>query len=84
MLADDFTGAMDAGMQLLGTYSDIPVILSRDKIPQVSAPWMVLNTQSRNLPAQKGVVLHMYDGYGHAAYDTAPDYRKRLLQWFRG
>ena len=41
-------------------------------------------TIARNLPAQKGVVLHMYDGYGHAAYDTAPDYRKRLLQWFRG
>ena len=26
--------------------------------------------------------LYMYDGYGHAAYDTAPDYRDRLLRFF--
>ena len=26
--------------------------------------------------------LYMYIGYGHAAYDTAPDYRERLLQFF--
>jgi pimeloyl-ACP methyl ester carboxylesterase len=26
--------------------------------------------------------LYMYIGYGHAAYDTAPDYRKRLLNFF--
>lgn len=58
MLADDFTGAMDAGMQLLGTYSDIPVILSIDKIPQISAPWMVLNTQSRNLTVQEALAVY--------------------------
>ena len=23
--------------------------------------------------------LYMYSGYGHAAYDTAPDYRERIL-----
>ncbi len=26
--------------------------------------------------------IHMYDGYGHASYDTAPDYRERTLQFF--
>ena len=26
--------------------------------------------------------LYMYVGYGHAAFDTAPDYRERLLQFF--
>ena len=26
--------------------------------------------------------FHLYDGYGHAAYDTAPDYRDRLLRFF--
>ena len=26
--------------------------------------------------------LYMYDGYGHAAYDTAPDYRERILDFF--
>ena len=25
--------------------------------------------------------LFLYDGYGHAAYDTAPDYRERLLRF---
>jgi len=23
----------------------------------------------------------MYDGYGHAAYDTAPDYKARMLSF---
>jgi homoserine acetyltransferase len=26
--------------------------------------------------------LYMYVGYGHAAFDTAPDYRERLLNFF--
>ena len=26
--------------------------------------------------------LYMYTGFGHAAFDTAPDYRKRLLRFF--
>lgn len=26
--------------------------------------------------------LYLYIGYGHAAYDTAPDYRERLLRFF--
>lgn len=26
--------------------------------------------------------LYLYVGYGHAAYDTAPDYRERLLRFF--
>ena len=25
--------------------------------------------------------LHMYHGYGHAAYDLAPDYKERLLNY---
>ena len=25
--------------------------------------------------------LYMYDGYGHAAFDTAPDYRKRIVDF---
>ncbi len=27
--------------------------------------------------------LFMYIGYGHAAFDTAPDYRRRMLDFFR-
>ena len=29
-------------------------------------------------------VWHLYDGFGHAAYDIAPDYKDRLLQFFLG
>ena len=32
----------------------------------------------KNLP---GVALYLYDGYGHAAYDLAPDYKERLLRF---
>ena len=28
-----------------------------------------------------GFALHMYDGYGHAAYDTAPDFKERALEF---
>ena len=38
---------------------------------------------AENLNIQKEPVLYMYNGYGHAVYDTAPDFRDRLLEWFR-
>lgn len=28
--------------------------------------------------------LYMYNGYGHAAYDTAPDYKERILRFLVG
>ena len=28
--------------------------------------------------------LHMYEGYGHAAYDMAPDYKQRILDFLKG
>ena len=28
--------------------------------------------------------LFMYEGYGHAAYDIAPDYRERMKKFFEG
>ena len=37
---------------------------------------------AKNLNIQQSVVLYMYNGYGHAVYDIAPDYRERLLQFF--
>ncbi len=36
---------------------------------------------AKSLKEQKGVVLYMYNGYGHASYDTAPDYKERLLSF---
>ena len=34
------------------------------------------------LGRKKGPVLQMYDGYGHAAYDLAPDYKESILRFF--
>lgn len=44
---------------------------------------MVLGAESSRYIASriKDCELHMYDGYGHAAYDTAPDYRQRMLDF---
>ena len=34
---------------------------------------------AENLSGSKGLVLQMYDGYGHAAYDFAPGYKETIL-----
>ncbi|MDO4804051.1 MAG: alpha/beta hydrolase [Lachnospiraceae bacterium] len=36
---------------------------------------------AESLRGSAEVALHMYDGYGHAAYDTAPDYKDRILRF---
>ena len=36
----------------------------------------------RQLGDRPDVASYMYEGYGHAAFDTAPDYRKRLYRFF--
>ena len=35
------------------------------------------------LSARPDFRLHLYTGYGHASYDLAPDYKQRLLRFFR-
>ena len=27
------------------------------------------------------IKLFVYNGYGHAAFDTAPDYKQRIAKW---
>ncbi len=34
------------------------------------------------LDEKKDFKLYMYKGYGHAAFDTAPDYRDRIMRFF--
>ena len=38
---------------------------------------------SEHLDRQSGSELYMYDGFGHAAYDTAPDYKERILRFLK-
>ncbi len=37
---------------------------------------------AENLDYRSDFSLYMYTGYGHAAFDTAPDYRKRIHDFF--
>ncbi len=37
---------------------------------------------TNKLISSADVKMYMYDGYGHAAFDTAPDYRKMVYKFF--
>ena len=41
-------------------------------------------TIADTLQGRPDVQTHLYRGYGHAAFDTAPDYKDRLLRFFKG
>ena len=53
-----------------------------DMDDQVLGPYASLQ-MAENLPNQEGIVLYMYKSYGHAAYDLAPDYKERILSFFK-
>lgn len=47
----------------------------------------VLGSEASELIAEcmkgkDGFEIYMYEGFGHAAYDTAPDYKDRLMKFF--
>ena len=63
-----------------------------DRLPEIKCPCfvsgsfkdMVLSGQGSVEIAEKlGCPMYMYDEYSHAVYDEAPDYRGRMLDWFR-
>ena len=54
----------------LGVYED--PVLDSDATMEIA----------ENLDRRPDFRLYMYVGYGHAAFDTAPDYRERLLRFF--
>ena len=54
----------------LGVYED--PVLDSDATMEIA----------ENLDRRPDFRLYMYIGYGHAAFDTAPDYRERLLRFF--
>ena len=60
------------------------------ELPEISCPTLVLGDEddrvvgaaaSRAIAEGIGCELYMYDGFGHAAYDTAPDYRNRIARF---
>ena len=57
-----------------------PVLVIGDRSDRVfgSRPSEEIAAKLVNSPK---VLLHLYDGFGHAAYDTAPDYKERILSF---
>lgn len=68
--------------------------LTCDLYPQlhkISCPALVLGGQedrvltggaSRELAGALGCELHIYEGLGHAAYEEAGDFNRRILRFF--
>ena len=65
-----------------------------DDLKKITCPVLVIGSKddrvlgaeaseqiAENLKGREDVVLYMYDGFGHAAYDTAPDYKERILDF---
>lgn len=68
----------------------------REKLSLVRCPVLAIGDKSDMLLGREGSdgiisaltdcphkELYIYDGFGHAAYDTAPDYKQRILGFFR-
>ena len=63
-----------------------------DALGQLACPVLVLGSEDDRVlggEASRAIAraipraeLFMYDGFGHAAYDLAPDYKERLLRFF--
>jgi homoserine acetyltransferase len=54
---------------IMGVYED--AVLGADATMEIA----------EKLDEQPGFRLFMYIGYGHAAFDTAPDYRQRIWKF---
>ena len=74
---------------------DFDVLARLDR--EISCPVLALGSNDDQVLSGEGILeiaevlrehagfeYYMYDGYGHAAYDTAPDYKDRLLAFFAG
>ena len=67
-----------------------------DKLEAIECPVLVLGASDdkvlgagaslkieERLKSHNDCEIHMYDGYGHAAYDLAPDYKERILSFLK-
>ncbi|MBQ1810229.1 MAG: alpha/beta hydrolase, partial [Erysipelotrichaceae bacterium] len=67
-----------------------------DKLQEIRCPVLVLGAKDDavlgseaaeeligKLQGNPGLQSYIYDGFGHAAYDLAPDYKERMLEFFK-
>lgn len=65
-----------------------------DEVEKIACPVLVIGSRddhvvggdasvllAARLRDRENAELYLYDGYGHAAYDTAPDYKERMLRF---
>lgn len=73
------------GFDVTGGLSEIrcPVLVIGDRDDRVLGAEATEEIAEKLCGAPK-VQVYLYDGYGHAAYDTAPDYKERILAFLTG
>lgn len=63
----------------------------KERLKDIKCPTLILGARddavmgfqaSEELTAIPDSRLYMYEGYGHAAFDTAPDYKERMYRFF--
>jgi pimeloyl-ACP methyl ester carboxylesterase len=59
-----------------------PVLLVGDEQDRVLGVEATKNI-AKQFAGHSDFELYLYDGYGHAVYDTAPDFRNRMLQFLK-
>jgi len=71
----------EAGLQVAGILDEM--VQSHDylemMIPYNDAAQELIDALKDN----PGLQSYIYEGFGHAAYDLAPDYKERMLEFFR-
>ncbi|MBQ7218045.1 MAG: alpha/beta hydrolase [Ruminococcus sp.] len=81
--------ALDRFIRLVKTIDTFDM---RDKLSLIHCPTFVIGVEgdaavsgesSREIARLIGCELYMYEGYGHCVFDEAPDYKQRLLDFYR-
>ena len=70
------------------------VFVRRDDLEKIACPVLAIGSKddrilgceptlqiAERLGRRANFELHLYDGYGHATYDTAPDFKERVLRF---
>ncbi|MBQ3385667.1 MAG: alpha/beta hydrolase [Erysipelotrichaceae bacterium] len=79
---------MERFILMAGTMNDYYIM---ERLKDIKCPTLILGARddavmgpqaSKLLTAIPDSQLYMYEGYGHAAFDTAPDYKERMYRFF--
>ena len=79
---------------LAGSVAGFDVV---DDLPKIACPVLLIGSEDDRVlgagatleiadrfRSRNDFVMHMYRGYGHAAYDTAPDFKERVRHFLEG